>query len=112
MLDWMTSGVHKNKPVDHSGSILISPLKSSTSCTVHSSHDFPREPSAFVSFSAFSAARLKNLYIQAKYFHFIRFVEEYPILTTQLEKRGDCDSYLKDFVGNATTFFSPSGGSW
>ena len=54
-------GVLRKMPVDHSGMIFIRVLRSSTSLTVHSFHDFAYEPSNCLSVSVFSAAQFKNL---------------------------------------------------
>lgn len=58
----MPMGVLKKMSVDHSGMILIRVLRSSTSFTVHSLHEFPYEPSNCSSSSVCRAARFKNLH--------------------------------------------------
>lgn len=57
----MPIGVLRKMPVDHSGMIFIRALRSSTSLTVHSVHEFPCEPSNCFTCSIFKAAQLRNL---------------------------------------------------
>ncbi|EYU36220.1 hypothetical protein MIMGU_mgv1a014916mg [Erythranthe guttata] len=59
-LIWIPIGVAKMMLVDHSGSIFISVLRSSTCWTVHSFHGLDRAGS--MSSSVFSAARFSTLH--------------------------------------------------